>query len=797
MKLTIRPLLAFGLVVLIAAVFATDAVAFYPIGGISTSRNEVVIPRWPFRTMDVDGDGDVEPEGEGVEVHIATGFAGDFDAAEQQVIIESFQVWEDIPISYMSFYFGQPITDVPFMADVAIDHYNVVGIDKFDDLPDGVLGVTYMIMTMDDEVFQDENGNSYTITGGQFVESDILINGPPHRPSLVDGLLVPPSIDLRSTMVHEIGHFFGLGHPPDHDFSFARAVGDGDAAVGIELPSMWVRDPLGELVQVGATPTMFPIAFFTGILPPGASDISEIDLFDGGLDLAPDDIAGAAFLYPRGSGVDDFSISHFARSHTVAGRTSIPALGAQITVYVESDDDPFTTRIPVYSTMTGLFEAQEYLYGRFFLHNLPKTIENEFGGLLQASYTLSGHRITGNDVAVGFLNPLTGEIENRYFDDPDDWNAERFDSTHDGGLNYTDILYGEVFKEGGNVLGRENFDFGTPLVYDPIRAKVISEDTGNALDKMLPGEFPMFGDPTGTCPLNMSFAGMASSKTPTALRGFRDRVLVKSALGAAITDAYYSVAPTMARYLSAHESVLAGARKAAAVIEWSIINRYALLLFAIAGALSLKLRKQRVMSRAVLGLVLIAGLVVAAPAQALLLRMELTDLTKSSDNVIVGKVTDVQSRWNEQGNRIVTDVTIKVQDTAKGRMNKDALVHIRLLGGRVGGLVAKAPGMPTFSVDEEVVLFLQKKGGPKNLVVGGTQGKRLIQTDPKTGEKSMAGLRFLPKVKAKNGAAKQNEKFIAPIVDNEETKKLRKDAKPVSLDAFVDYIRDTVKQQKK
>jgi len=102
---------------------------------------------------------------------------------------------------------------------------------------------------------------------------------------------------------------------------------------------------------------------------------------------------------------------------------------------------------------------------------------------------------------------------------------------------------------------------------------------------------------------------------------------------------------------------------------------------------------------------------------ALVVKMSLDNLSREASSIVVGKVLDTQSRW-EDGN-IYTYVTISVELYVKGA--GDRQVTIKVLGGTVGDITEWVSDAPIFQVGERNLLFLKD-----NAVVGWSQGKFAI-----------------------------------------------------------------------
>ena len=119
-------------------------------------------------------------------------------------------------------------------------------------------------------------------------------------------------------------------------------------------------------------------------------------------------------------------------------------------------------------------------------------------------------------------------------------------------------------------------------------------------------------------------------------------------------------------------------------------------------------------------------------------RLSLEDLTAVSSAVVHGTVVDTQSRWNETGSLIVTDVRIRVADMIKGSPAGE--ITVTQLGGEVGKLKTEVPGAAAFRAGEETVLFLAEDGRGGLVVAGLSQGRFDVMEDARTGRKTLRGL---------------------------------------------------------
>jgi hypothetical protein len=126
-------------------------------------------------------------------------------------------------------------------------------------------------------------------------------------------------------------------------------------------------------------------------------------------------------------------------------------------------------------------------------------------------------------------------------------------------------------------------------------------------------------------------------------------------------------------------------------------------------------------------LMAIALIMFAIDANASVFRYKNFDqLVDDSDGVIQGVVEKTEALFI--GTEIFTDVTIKVDDILKGSYDKPLFV-IRVIGGELNGVGQRISGIPTFQVNEEVILFIEGNGKYKLPFAGGTQGIFFLEGD--------------------------------------------------------------------
>lgn len=712
---------------------APEAAAFFPIGDFV--GNEFVKIRWPKSLMDTNGDGDVSGVDEGVPITLEAGVNG-FSAEERRLIEAAFETWEAIPSSYVAFTFTQPVRsgddiidpDEPLTfndSDIGnIDGWNYVGSvteDSGDNVIPGEYAAWAMYVYIAEDAFLEVNGETIEFDGPAFIDYDCAFRKGSYQVN-EDFDTSATGFPLQALMTHMAGFAVGLDESPLYNFNDAiPLVDDNNEIVGywdLEPKSIALRDAQGVLQEAGTTPTMFPEPFFV-------MQTASI-LRSGYTTLAPDDIAGATWIYPREDRRNFFDLSQEAWFTARQGVPTAPIPGAHIRAWCDTDNNPATARVPMYDTYTGLYETAEntMVFGRFHLYEMFKELETSGGQRFDATYTITMHQ--------DLIFPA-------HILEESDYTNASFDSTHRGDgvspLPFTPFRFlSQTFVEGGeNIFSYERADDGTPLKFEEGRG-IVSDDSGQTLAQILPGREPMFGDTGTVCPLNMVVSGLTTSKGPDALRRLRDSLLLQTPLGAMVSDAYYRAAPGMSRFLMAHPAVFAVAQGAAWTVEvlmahWRTGVGFAGLLGA---AVFMGLRRRRWAAAAVL---LLPALLWTPAADAQLAkRLTLPEMVAKSDYVCVCTVVGMESRFTEEG-KIVTDVTIEVSDAPKGRLNKGAQVYFTQYGGQVGPVVARSPQLPRWRKGEEAVVFFRENKKLGLEVVAGRYGKWAVATDPETQEK--------------------------------------------------------------
>jgi hypothetical protein len=97
-------------------------------------------------------------------------------------------------------------------------------------------------------------------------------------------------------------------------------------------------------------------------------------------------------------------------------------------------------------------------------------------------------------------------------------------------------------------------------------------------------------------------------------------------------------------------------------------------------------------------------------------------LTARAERIVLGTVESQVARWTDDHQAIYTDVTVLVTRAYKGAVKPGERVVVRREGGALDGLGMRVFGAASFTVGEEVVVFIEMRGGAA-YTVGMTQGK--------------------------------------------------------------------------
>lgn len=124
------------------------------------------------------------------------------------------------------------------------------------------------------------------------------------------------------------------------------------------------------------------------------------------------------------------------------------------------------------------------------------------------------------------------------------------------------------------------------------------------------------------------------------------------------------------------------------------------------------------------------------------------ELARQADVVVVGKVANIKAGWNKEKSRILTTVTIEVDETLKGKGGEGTLT-IQTPGGEVDGVGELYSHTARFIKDEDVVVFAEKDKKGDLRVTGGSEGKIAIRRDASSGLRRVSEGMSLDEFKAR------------------------------------------------
>jgi hypothetical protein len=139
--------------------------------------------------------------------------------------------------------------------------------------------------------------------------------------------------------------------------------------------------------------------------------------------------------------------------------------------------------------------------------------------------------------------------------------------------------------------------------------------------------------------------------------------------------------------------------------------------------------KNRIFFAIIFVTILSLGSVESTSNATMVKRLSEDDMTNQAKTIVTGRVLATKSEWNEERTKIYTYITISTQTFLKGDDQPQEMV-IKKLGGEVGDIGMLVEGTSVFEEGEEVLLFLRKGRKGFHRILGFSQGKFSIETDP-------------------------------------------------------------------
>ena len=762
MAIGMRRLALLTVLLLVMVGIAGRAYGFFPRGGFNLNQ-QLRYATWSFKEFDTNENGIIE-QGEGLEFRIESGPRG-FHPDEIEQVKAGFKVWQDVPTSYAAFRFAGEIEDPIYPGLGAPDYLPQVfmqvdfgaiaetdGYSQLDDIgylipeiTNGLLGLTLTLYTIDITAIP-VGGNTVIVPAGTILDCDIILNAAYYR----SGVLLDTTfgvLDIQASITKAVGYLLGLSDTPLNNVDPFNEV----AGFLAEPAILQITGTDGVAKMVGATPTMFPEYFLTQA-PDGTYSA-------GWRDLAPDDISGVSWLYPREDGLENyFSIEHEARTQVRSntGIPSAPISGAHIVAWADVADSPSGRRVPLFSTMSGLYNVYTdvQLTGRFNLQGLWKQLEvpGKIGSLFEPSYVMTMSPLNGlgyERQAPPFMTPFMFDSMQGLF--PLSVSTIVRTATPP---TFSDNYPSEVFNEDGNIYGVDNYPAGTPLVWSFQKNAVVSATSNKTIPRMLPRNMPMFGDPDKVCPMNIienpSGTNVDNVNTDDInliksigsfndkLRGFRDNTLLRSAAGTAVVELYYRAAPYISYQMLQHESLKDFVRNTVLTCLWIWERLMTIVILGLVTGIAATVfaKRRRLSPAGVAAALVVLMLCVAAASHAMQIPFTTEQLVAESTYIVSGKVVSAEGSVDTSG-RIYTNVVFEVSDVAKGDLNRGSVVTFSVIGGQYGTLALAASNIPGFVTDEHAVLHLKDVPGYGLVPCGGMRSKIPIIVDPETEEEEV------------------------------------------------------------
>jgi hypothetical protein len=111
-------------------------------------------------------------------------------------------------------------------------------------------------------------------------------------------------------------------------------------------------------------------------------------------------------------------------------------------------------------------------------------------------------------------------------------------------------------------------------------------------------------------------------------------------------------------------------------------------------------------------------------------------IAKNSSDIIEGRVVNVEQKWDGNHKFIFTYTTIKIKNIKKGAIKSKEII-VKEIGGKLDGFTTYADCQPNYSINEDVMVFLQRNGdfyqtyglnqGKFNII--NNNGKKMLKRD--------------------------------------------------------------------
>jgi hypothetical protein len=144
--------------------------------------------------------------------------------------------------------------------------------------------------------------------------------------------------------------------------------------------------------------------------------------------------------------------------------------------------------------------------------------------------------------------------------------------------------------------------------------------------------------------------------------------------------------------------------------------------------------------------------------------LSLSDLATKADKIVHARVVGVDEGFGHKDNTFRTRLQFEILETIKGQHSQT--FEMMIPGGHAGKLFSWIPGMPRFSLHDEVVLFLEENDNGTHAFMGLAQGVFFIDHRRGLGtlERQLAGTHFVGDKKQPVFSAPTNLRDFLKIV---------------------------------
>ena len=102
------------------------------------------------------------------------------------------------------------------------------------------------------------------------------------------------------------------------------------------------------------------------------------------------------------------------------------------------------------------------------------------------------------------------------------------------------------------------------------------------------------------------------------------------------------------------------------------------------------------------------GILFSNSLKGQMIDLTLEELVKNSNHIVHCKLKKMDSYINKDAKGIYTDIYFENINSVKGDIKKSENIRITIYGGTYNGITTYSPHYPSFNINEESILFLNK-----------------------------------------------------------------------------------------